>query len=451
MLSVSPVPRYYHCPFNSSSLTNSHKTASRGPTQTSAMTEQAAGREEHPNDTSQSYSLPIRGRDSSSDLSTPPPPLQPYWYQAPQPPWMNPRVDYPWQQGNSGWYGYPYGYPVPPAQNYSQQAYGQVQQQVPQPESLRSLSCKQEQYGFLHTIHHHNDKKWRVNKTYRAEANKGQQAKSSTTSDTNKKKNKPRHKKDGEQKTKESNSKDPKIMRPAPEPTLDYIEEANEEPFVIDPPDRTLIILDLNGTLIYRPSRKKPTHMIARPFLKPFLRFLFENFAVMVWSSAKPENVGVLVENVLDKELRSKLVASWARDTFGLTPWEYNQNVQVYKDLTKVWADDNIQRKKPGYTFGKRFGQDCTILIDDSVLKAHAQPHNLLEIPEFKATAEQMNNDTVLREVAGYLQTARMQNNVSCFMREKPFKANGTWQYDWPDDLAEAGVIGEDVSLKKDG
>jgi hypothetical protein len=248
-------------------------------------------------------------------------------------------------------------------------------------------------------------------------------------------------------KEKKEAKRDKKIMLPAPQPTPEYLAQAAEEPFVIDPPERLLVVLDLNGTLIFRPSRSQPTRLVSRPFLKPFLRYLFDNFSVIVWSSARPENVKVIVENVLDKDLRSMLLACLARDSFGLSSEHYTQNVQVYKDLNIIWSKEEIQRQIPDYEFGKRFGQHNTILIDDSILKASAQPYNLLQIPEFAASEEDMKSD-VLREVAGYLEVLKMQWDVSKFMRKEPFEANGRWQYDWEDDSAPGGELRQKVSAR---
>ena len=121
-------------------------------------------------------------------------------------------------------------------------------------------------------------------------------------------------------------------MLPAPQPTQEYLDQAAGEPTTTDTPGQMLVILDLNGTVLFRPNRNAKT-MIQRPFLRPFLRYLFENFKVMVWSSARPDNVKALVNQALDNDLRSKLVAQWARDSFGLSPTNYQQNVQVYKNL----------------------------------------------------------------------------------------------------------------------
>ena len=219
-------------------------------------------------------------------------------------------------------------------------------------------------------------------------------------------------------------------MLPSPVPTKAYMRQAAEEPSVVGFSGRILVILDLNGTLLYRPNRNKKT-MVARPFLIPFLRYLFSNFAVMVWSSARPENVASLVEQSLEENLRRALVAQWGRDAFGLKPEHYSKNVQVYKNLNLVWSKDEIQRQHPNFANGGRFGQHNTVLIDDSSLKAAAQPYNLLQISEFNATPQQMQEDR-LSEVAGYLEVLRTQQDVSKFMKKERFRhSTGRWLYEW--------------------
>ncbi|KAF2443863.1 HAD-like protein [Karstenula rhodostoma CBS 690.94] len=221
--------------------------------------------------------------------------------------------------------------------------------------------------------------------------------------------------------------KDPKIYLPAPIPTHQYLTQASLQAEVRIPPSRKLVILDLNGTLIYRPnSRKQPRKMIARPFLEQFLAYLFDHFAVMVWSSAKPDNVSVLVEIGLG-DYRHRLIGCWARDTLGLAPKHYSLNVQCYKNLQRIWASTDIQRHAPG----ARFDQRNTILIDDSSLKAAAQPHNLLEIPEFKGVDPHTPVQDVLAEVVGYLEVLKMQEDVSKFIHKDPFRANGDWRIEW--------------------
>ena len=102
---------------------------------------------------------------------------------------------------------------------------------------------------------------------------------------------------------------------------------------------------------------------------------------VMVYTSARPQNAAPMVDKLLDSSKREKLVAVWARDKLDLTRKQYHQKVQVYKKLDRIWSDPIIQSKCPD---GQgRWSQTNTILIDDSHLKALAQPHNLIQVPEF--------------------------------------------------------------------
>ncbi|PSN68137.1 HAD-like protein [Corynespora cassiicola Philippines] len=226
--------------------------------------------------------------------------------------------------------------------------------------------------------------------------------------------------------------KQPKIMLPAPLPTQEYCELARAEPSVSDSGERMLVILDLNGTLLYRPNpRRKPSEHKPRPFLGEFMEYLFRNFHVMVWSSSRPENVAKMVEKNLDGAQKARLIACWGREQFGLSAKHYDQNVQCYKNLQRVWSNEDIQKKHSDYQDGKRFDQRNTILIDDSALKANAQPHNLILIPEFTATDEQINGADILKEVAGYLEKVKVQSDVSSYMHKNPFKA-GEHTYEWP-------------------
>lgn len=60
--------------------------------------------------------------------------------------------------------------------------------------------------------------------------------------------------------------------------------------------DLKLVVLDLNGTLVWRPDRAKSTHQpILRRGMQEFTQYLFANFAVMVWSSSSPKSVAHMV------------------------------------------------------------------------------------------------------------------------------------------------------------
>jgi len=117
------------------------------------------------------------------------------------------------------------------------------------------------------------------------------------------------------------------------------------------------------------------------------------------------------------------LVAMWARDMLGLTFDQYNGNTKVYKRLTSVWNNKKIQVSHPDFKNGGRWSQANTFLIDDSIEKAAAQPHNLINIPELtRALIDDEAEQNVLRQVARYIEEARHWDDVSAFARLKPFR-----------------------------
>lgn len=189
--------------------------------------------------------------------------------------------------------------------------------------------------------------------------------------------------------------------------------------------DKQLVILDLNGTLIhrekdYRPGQPKFT---SRPYLEEFLQYLFDNFKVMIWSSSKPSTIREILKCWPFQGQQSALVAVWNRTHMGIPAEFYNDKIQTYKNLDKVWGSQDIQRHHPGYDSGKRWSQANTILIDDSWLKASAQPFNLLKVPTYEGPYR--DNEDLLGEIFQYLEVLRRQRDVSNFMHKRPFRNNG--------------------------
>ncbi|TLD25441.1 hypothetical protein PspLS_05764 [Pyricularia sp. CBS 133598] len=204
-----------------------------------------------------------------------------------------------------------------------------------------------------------------------------------------------------------------------PNPTPEYLMLASEVPFRLESPKPILIVLDLNGTLLHRPS-KNPKAFVARPHALTFLNYLLSRFWVAVWSSAQPANVGAMIDNLIaDKAQRDRLVAIWGRDRFGLSRHDYAQRVQVYKRLTRLWLDPQVAVSHPGFAQGERWDQSNTILVDDSVEKARSEPHNLVCVPEFVGNLRE--TPEVLPQVHDYLNELSFQTNVSSYMRATPF------------------------------
>ncbi|KAJ5669264.1 hypothetical protein N7462_010334 [Penicillium macrosclerotiorum] len=236
----------------------------------------------------------------------------------------------------------------------------------------------------------------------------------------------------------------PPMRRPAP--TKEYMEQSSKLPQRSPQKRPLLIILDLNGTLIYRKHRKLPPNFARRAGLDHFLDVLTSNYAVMIWSSSKPPTVNAVCEKLFPGDKAKNVVALWGRDKFGLSKVQYNAKLQVYKELRKVWASPEIQAAYPGNAAmreapsppknggsrfksqnqnrahpsnlpaGQRWDQTNTILIDDSKLKALSEPFNILEIPEFTNNPA-VDESTLFANVLAKLEVLSRHDDVSKVLR----------------------------------
>ncbi|KAI4742516.1 HAD-like protein [Aureobasidium sp. EXF-12298] len=203
-----------------------------------------------------------------------------------------------------------------------------------------------------------------------------------------------------------------KLLRPAP--SLPYLVNSLVTSPKLDQPRSLLVVLDLNGVLAIRKKRTKS--YTARPQLATFLDYLFANHHVMIWSSGMPENVERIMARMLSPERQQKLVAIWSRDKLRLPAHLFGEKVQVYKQLSWIWGDPTLQLNAPVGGWSQR----DTVLIDDSIDKAAAEPYNLIEVDEYTGIPAQNDNMTLLHVIA-YLERIRWYENVSAEMRAAPF------------------------------
>jgi len=120
------------------------------------------------------------------------------------------------------------------------------------------------------------------------------------------------------------------------------------------------------------------------------------------------------------QQLVERVVAIWGRDRFGLDKDDYYRRVQCYKRLSKLWGDDAVARSHPNYEGGGRWNQGNTVLVDDSLEKARAEPHNLVRIPEYAGLPERPD---ILPQVHDYINELCFQSDVSTYIRCNPFQA----------------------------
>ncbi|TDZ32279.1 putative FCP1-like proteiny domain-containing protein [Colletotrichum sidae] len=228
-----------------------------------------------------------------------------------------------------------------------------------------------------------------------------------------------------------------KILAPSPasggvpEPTEAYLTRAFTPSATLPTPKPILVVMDLNGTLLHRPSRRHATSFVERPHAKRFLQYCLDTFHVVIWSSARPANVQSMCDQLLlgpsgddsRASYRSRVLATWGRDRFGLSTADYNLRVQVYKRLDMVWDDPRVKASHPD---GGVWDQSNTVLVDDSLEKARSEPYNLLPIPEFFGNASEPG--LVVPQVHDYLNSLCYQSDVSSYMRENPFQVKENYK-----------------------
>ncbi|KAI7866266.1 HAD-like domain-containing protein, partial [Spinellus fusiger] len=190
-------------------------------------------------------------------------------------------------------------------------------------------------------------------------------------------------------------------------PTKAYL-DLSLQPFHVQPKrdTRLLVILDLNGTLVSRTGKRG---MYIRPYHQQFFDYLFENFDVMVWSSARPESVENM--SLMFGDYNDKLIASWNRTHFGLSKHDFNAKTKTIKDLEKVWS-----------FLGNQYNATNTVLLDDSPQKTILQPYNAIHLKTFGHTSPSFasHGDCELIHVQRYLEQLTV-DNVASFMRQQPY------------------------------
>lgn len=221
-----------------------------------------------------------------------------------------------------------------------------------------------------------------------------------------------------------------KTRLPPPIPTSQYLSTASLPCKPLLEPQRLLLVLDLNGTLLFR--QKASSTYRPRASLEPFLNYCLTHHSVLIWSSATPTNVTGVCAQLFTPPQRRQLLGEWARDTLDLTAEEYRSKVQVYKRLDRIWEGKALRDSHPDFAAkGTRWSQANTLLVDDSPTKAQAQPYNLVEIPEFTRNAAAEKGKDFLGQVVAYLEEARMWGDVSAFAKRKTFVVDGGWAWDW--------------------
>ncbi|MCA9087243.1 MAG: HAD family hydrolase [Planctomycetaceae bacterium] len=159
-------------------------------------------------------------------------------------------------------------------------------------------------------------------------------------------------------------------------------------------PDRTLLILDLDETLVYasvKPLDREPEHrfgpyfVYCRPHVHEFLCNVAEHFDLAVWSSSSPDYANAIVRFVFPSQLELQFV--WGRDRCVQRYDGEFQATYYVKDLRKV--------ERQGYDLQR------ILIVDDTPQKCERNYGNAVYVPEFFGD----QTDTVLQRLGAYLVT----------------------------------------------
>ncbi|KAK4044833.1 hypothetical protein C8A01DRAFT_11851 [Parachaetomium inaequale] len=227
-----------------------------------------------------------------------------------------------------------------------------------------------------------------------------------------------------------------------PEPTPEYLHRSSFLPYRLPSPKPILVVIDLNGTLLYRPNKRANPHkFVERPLAKAFLQRCIDKHHVVIWSSARPDNVERMCAQLLAPDYLARVIAIWGRDRFGLSADDYGRRTQCYKRLTRLWEDAVVRASHPragqdqaGQAGGgegdaaddaaaRCWSQANTVLIDDSAEKARSEPHNAVTLPEFAGDLNEAPQ--VLPLVEEYLDALALQMDISTYVRTRPFTVVG--------------------------
>lgn len=135
-------------------------------------------------------------------------------------------------------------------------------------------------------------------------------------------------------------------------PRDEYVAWSCEPIQLATKPVRKLLVLDLNGALVYR-SQTRVSH--PRPFLSNFLEYLFaadaeeRAYDVLVWSSAQPVNVRSMVESNFDRRF---IEGVWEPETQAMKAAREGRGEGRLLD---VWARDKMNLGAGAYCEYSRY------------------------------------------------------------------------------------------------
>jgi hypothetical protein len=161
-----------------------------------------------------------------------------------------------------------------------------------------------------------------------------------------------------------------------------------------------LVVLDVNGLLARRALNSElreanldidkyqqlgnGLRLVKRPHLDEFVDFLFDSFEhVGVWSSMRRHNIDAILSHVIPAHRKLSLVMCRESVVPRASPGKRYDSIKALDVLFARHADE----------LGAAFSLANTVLIDDSCLKAVANPRNTLCPLTFELSAHNADNE----------------------------------------------------------
>lgn len=215
---------------------------------------------------------------------------------------------------------------------------------------------------------------------------------------------------------------------------------------------RPLIVLDLNGLVVRRVKKQQITqaqlaqlnrpggpypagklyYAWKRPFAEDFIKFLAAKFDVVIWSSARRDNINHMLRVVLTNSKRNSILSPKEQESIlGImdqsdcvvaAQWPDDPDRPLFiKELERVWKN-----------FPQHGPQD-TLLVDDSLYKAARNPANTAIHPKDwrigdltdKSLAPGGNMRGYLENLANAAQSPDFKG-VPAFVAANPFDSGRT-------------------------
>lgn len=142
-----------------------------------------------------------------------------------------------------------------------------------------------------------------------------------------------------------------------------------------------LIVLDVDETLIHTSKERtknaikmddEELYLNPRPYLNKFLKFVFQNYKVMIWSAGEKTYIEFFVKRFIHP-LGYKPIAVWTRNGCD-TILTDDGSVDYIKPLSILWSKYKIYDFTPKNTF----------IVDDKKSTAVFNPTNHILIKRFE-------------------------------------------------------------------